>query len=671
MDGPDQKNLSCPGCGTDVALSLDITCVTVCPSCLKVLERGDVGLVDRGVLAPLHETRSRLRVGLRGRYDKKFFSVCGRVQITESQGNLWDEWYAAFDGGAWGWLAETGGHIWLSMAVEHPGYVPKFDQLRAGDVLTFDGKKYTVTEVDVGQVVAGEGEIPFHFTPDERIPFADLSGEGGGFGTIDYTFDPPRVYLGRELPVESFRLDRDIDTRIEGDKPDKRDPPPPAPPPDTICPGCAKKIDLRLPGATVRVVCPHCNMLSDLNGRAATAVRKVEIRAARGPQMWVPLGATGTLRGEKLTVVGWRIRAVHKQGTRYPWQETLLHGEKGYRYLDCTDGHFTFGRTIAAGDVSSSMDAVRYHGEKFERFSVGDAVIECLVGEWPWKVDPFDRNAVAEFVAPPLLLGRETSEGELDWTLSEHIPRAEVAAAFPTATLPPPSGVGAAEPFRHAAVFKIWRWAMLALVVAFTAKCTFASDRLVLDQIISLPARAESNQATGFTVTDRLSARPVESFPPPEPGQPMVVTTEAFDLAGGKNVMVEAHASVDNAWIFAAAEMLNEESGDLQPFSLEVGYYHGSDGGESWSEGGNVTDTRVSAMPEGPTLIRLEIERDPADLKPVELNLRVTEDSPNPLYLFIAMLLLSLFPLATWAMKSGHERRRWENSDFPKYQEDE
>jgi hypothetical protein len=270
VDGPDQKNLSCPGCGTDVSLSLDITCVTVCPSCLKVLERGDVGLVDRGVLAPLRETRSRLRVGLRGRYDKKFFTVCGRVQITESQGNLWDEWYAAFDGGAWGWLAETGGRIWLSMAVEHPGYVPKFDQIRAGDVLSFDAKKFTVTEVDVGQVVAGEGEIPFFFTPDERIPFADLSGENAGFGTIDYTFDPPRVYLGRELPVESFRLDRDIDTRIEGDRPDKRDAPAPAPPPDTLCPGCQKKIDLRVPGATMRVVCPHCNLLSDLNGRAAT-----------------------------------------------------------------------------------------------------------------------------------------------------------------------------------------------------------------------------------------------------------------------------------------------------------------------------------------------------------------------------------------------------------------
>lgn len=663
-------DLSCPGCGTDVALSLDITCVTVCPSCLKVLERSDVGLVDRGVLAPLRETRSKLRVGLRGRYDKKFFTVCGRVQLTESQGNLWDEWYAAFDGGQWGWLAEDRGRIFLSMAVEHPGYVPKFDQVRAGDVLTFADRKYTVSEVDVGQVVAGEGEIPFHFTPNESIPFADLSGADASFGTIDYTFDPPRVYLGRELPVDSFRLDRDIDTRIEGERPDKRDAPAPAPPPDSVCPACQKKVELRTPGQTVRVVCPHCGALSDVNGRALSVVRKVESQASRGPRMWVPLGLKCTLRGEALTVVAWRVRSVTKEGTRYPWQETLLYGDKGYRYLDCTDGHFTLGRTVSAGEVSAGMDVVRFEGTKFEKFSVGQAVTECLVGEWPWKVDPLGRHDVAEFVAPPRLLGREAGDGEIDWTLSEHVPRAELAAAFPSVTLPPESGVGAAEPFRHSAVFRVWRWAMLALTVAFFVKCATARDTVVLDHVVAIPAR-EAGTLPGFTVTDRLNTRPAETFPAPESGAPMVVTTEPFELAGGNNVMVEAGANVDNAWIFAAAEMLNEETGDLQPFSLEIGYYHGSDGGESWSEGGNLADTRVSAMPGGSTRLRMELERDPADLKPVEFTVRVLEDSPNPLYLFLAMVVLSLFPLFAWILKSGHERRRWENSDYPKNVDDE
>ena len=662
-------DLSCPSCGTDVALSLDITCVTVCPSCLKVLERSDVGLIDRGVLAPLRETRAKLRVGLRGRYEKKFFTVCGRVQITESQGNLWDEWYAAFDGGLWGWLAEDRGRIFLSMAVEHPGYVPKFDQVRAGDVLTFDDRKFTVTEVDVGQVVAGEGEIPFLFTPNESIPFVDLSGADASFGTIDYTFDPPRVYLGRELPVDSFRLDRDIDTRIEGDRPDKRDAPAPAPPPESICPACQKKVELRTPGETARAVCPHCNTLVDVNGRALTVVRKVEIQASRGPRMWVPLGLKCSLRGESLTVVAWRVRSVTKDGTRYPWQETLLYGEKGYRYLDCTEGHFTLGRSVAAGEISAGLDAVRFEGDKFERFSVGEAATECLVGEWPWKVDPFERGAVAEFVAAPRMLGRETTAGELDWTLSEHLPRAEVAAAFPSITLPPESGVGAAEPFRHKAVFRVWRWATLAVLLGFVVKCSFARDQVVLDQVVSIPARAAGTPG-GFTVTDRLNSRPAESFPAPESAAPMVVTSEPFELAGGKNIMVDASASVDNAWLFTAAQLLNEETGDLQPFSLEIGYYHGSDGGESWSEGGNLADTRVSAMPGGSTRLRMEIERDPSDFKAVELNIRVLEDSPNPLYLFITLVLLSIFPLFAWIMKSGHERRRWENSDFPKHVEE-
>jgi hypothetical protein len=653
-------DLACPSCGTDVAISLDVTCVTVCPSCLKVLERSDVGLVDRGVLAPLKETRSRLRVGLRGRYEYKFFTVCGRVQVTESGGNLWDEWYAAFDGGQWGWLAEDRGRIWLSMAVEHPGYVPKFSQVRAGDVLTFDGRSYTVSEVDTGQVVAAEGEIPFHFTPDERLPFADLSGADGGFGTIDYTFDPPRVYLGRELPVDAFKLERDIDLHVEGEPPTK-----PAPP-ESICPGCQKKVELRTPGETVRAVCPHCDMLCDVDGRALKAIRKVVIQSNAGPRMWLPLGATGTLRGEKLTVVAWRLRSVFKEGVRYPWQEALLYGDKGYRYLDCADGHFTLGRSIAAGEVSMDNAIVRYQGKKFERFSIGDAVTEAIVGEWPWRVDPFERNPVAEFVAPPLLLARELGEGEIDWTLTEHVDADEVAAAFPTGRVPPPNGVGAAQPYKHSHIFRIWRWAVLALVVGFTFKCSTASDAVVLDQIVSLDA-LPPNGTGGYTLTNRLAQKPTETFPPAEAGQPLVVTTDAFDLAGGKNVLIEARAGVDNSWVFAAGQMLNEETGDLQPFSLEVSYYHGVDGGESWSEGGQTTDTRVSSMPGGATRVQLEIERDPALTRPLELNLVVREDSPNALYLFLTLIFISILPFFAWILKSSFERARWENSDYPKH----
>jgi hypothetical protein len=131
--------------------------------------------------------------------------------------------------------------------------------------------------------------------------------------------------------------------------------------------------------------------------------------------------------------------------------------------------------------------------------------------------------------------------------------------------------------------------------------------------------------------------------------------------------MIEARAGVDNSWVFAAGQMLNEESGDLQPFSLEVSYYHGVDGGESWSEGGQATDTRVSSMPGGPTRIQLEIERDPAATRPIELNLVVREDNPNPLYLFLTLIFISILPFFAWIMKSAHERARWENSDYPKH----
>jgi len=237
---------------------------------------------------------------------------------------------------------------------------------------------------------------------------------------------------------------------------------------------------------------------------------------------------------------------------------------------------------------------------------------------------------------------------------------------FPTGRLPPPNGVGAAEPYKHSHIFRIWRWAVLALVVGFAFRCSTASDKVVLDQVVTLDALPPNGNG-GYTLTNRLEKKPAETFPPAEVGQPLVVTTDAFELAGGKNVLIEASAEVNNAWIFAAGQLLNEETGDLQPFSVEVSYYHGVDGGESWSEGGQSAGTRVSSMPGGPTRVQLEIERDPALTRPLEFTLLIREDNPNPVYLFLTLIFISVLPLFAWILKSSFERARWENSDYPKY----
>ena len=666
--------LRCPGCGSGVDLDFDVACVTVCSACLKVLERSDVGLKALGTLGPLRPTRSRLKVGMRGRYDLQFFTVMGRVQLTESSGNVWDEWYAAFDGGKWGWLFDDAGRIHLSIAQEKPGRIPRFESLQAGTTVTLGDKTHTIVEVDVASAVAAEGEIPFRLDPGENFPFADLSSEGGGFGTIDYSFDPPRVYLGRELSANAFVLDTALDTSMPDDPPKRT-----ATDEATVaCPKCAKPVRILAAGETVRVVCGACRTLCDVSidtppGRRPTDPAPSARLTVSGQAphlnvnestMALPLGAKGTLRGEALTLLGFRVRSVRKDGVRYGWQEYLLHGTVGFRFLDCANGHFTLGRTVAAGDVRVDGGYVRHKGQRYERFSVGRAQTDDLIGEWPWRVDPAAQEGTTEYVSPPFLLAQETSAGEVDWTLSEHITHRELAAGFPGFKAPAQRGVGAAEPFAHAAVPRLWLLASAALVAIFLASTVTASHKVVLQQRVEIPPL--STPGASYTVNTLSVTAPPVSFPMPPAGQPIVVTSEPFEVRGNKNLAVSAVAGVDNSWLFAAGQFLNEDSGDLQPFSVEVGYYHGTEGGEDWTEGSTTAGTRVSAMPEGSTRLQLEIERDPADVRPVTLDIEVVEDDPDPAYVLIGLILLGIPGVLVWMIRSGFERRRWEDSDFPK-----
>ena len=75
---------------------------------------------------------------------------------------------------------------------------------------------------------------------------------------------------------------------------------------------------------------------------------------------------------------------------------------------------------------------------------------------------------------------------------------------------------------------------------------------------------------------------------------------------GGRNVRVTVRAEVDNSWLDVEGDLIQQDSDLVQPFSAPVEYYHGMDGGESWSEGSKETSVYLSALPAGAYTLRLE-----------------------------------------------------------------
>ena len=372
---------ACPTCGAPVVFEIGSSIVKICEQCQTVIARGDRDLESLGKVAALVDTDSPLAIGLEGHFRDRPFELVGRVQYRHQAGGVWNEWYAAFCGDRWGWLAEAAGKFYLTFeksAAKLAGKLPAMDTLELGRKFTAPGLgALQVAELGVAQVISAEGEIPFRVEPGQDLRYADLAGRDGVFATLDYSDDPPRAYLGREVSLAELGLenaapaDEDQPRTIEGLQ--------------VSCPKCGGSLDLRAPDETLRVACPFCGALLDCdhgNLKYLKSLQKPKIKFA------LPLGAKGTLFGVAYVIIGSLRRYVRFDGVRYYWQEYLLYAPKlGFRWLVFSDDHWSFVEAVSPGEIDDEGTAVRYGGDKFKLFQRADAVVDHVLGEFTWKVE--------------------------------------------------------------------------------------------------------------------------------------------------------------------------------------------------------------------------------------------------------------------------------------------
>src|SRR5258708_4952451 len=200
--------VSCPSCGASIQFKLGSSIVMVCPYCRSVVARTDRSVEDLGKVSDLIDTGTPLSLGLKGKYKGQYFELTGRAQLGHPAGGMWDEWYVSFGGDHLGWLAEAQGRFYLTY--ERPGEasqgVPGFNSLALGQPVSGLGTKETfvVSEKASARAIAAEGEIPWLMKPGDEYYYADISAPDGKFGTIDYSVNPPVVFLGHEVTLDDL-----------------------------------------------------------------------------------------------------------------------------------------------------------------------------------------------------------------------------------------------------------------------------------------------------------------------------------------------------------------------------------------------------------------------------------------------------------------------------------
>lgn len=406
------------------------------------------------------------------------------------------------------------------------------------------------------------------------------------------------------------------------------------------CPNCGGQLTVSALGSTTTVVCQHCQSILDATHPLPTLVQKYNSKEIFKPD--IPLGTFGTLRGVKWKVIGYMVRM--DQGSSFSWNEYLLFNPYvGFSWLVQSAGHFSLAKVIHTLPQSLSDSQVTLNGKTFELFNSGNAVVKYVAGEFYWRVKVQDVTAMIDYISPPFMLSREGNLSELNWALSEYVAASEIQKAFPEqgSYLGYSVGVGANQdnPFQNDRGVVFWTWFLSILVIAAFGLYFNISkpEKVIFTDSIAIPSGVQKTK----------------------------VVSAPFDIPDGQgNINFELRSQLNNNWLYAGVELINEDTGDSFSFDDGVEYYSGNDSEGSWSEGSDRTDQVVSSVPGGRYHLEYDLQTDANQAK---AGVKIKRHGSMVMNFVLALLLISLYPLIREIRRRNFEKNRWSNSDFNPY----
>ena len=628
------KTANCPSCGAPLRFRGATSIVAVCQFCKATLVREGVDLQDIGKQADLLDDDSPIRIGADGRHKGRGFTVVGRIQYRYGSG-VWNEWYVLFADMKGAWLSDASREYTITFLLP-PQEVPKFEELKPGQQLTLGKDSFTAMNMEQAEVVAGEGELPFKFQSGWKADVADLRGEGNKFATIDYSEDPPHIYVGEKLPFDQFSFSGLRDpTQIGFTKGRAL---------TFKCGGCGSPVESHLATSEV-VACAACGTLTDITKGVGEVVQTAEKHKKKFKPS-IPLGAEGTWNTIKYEVVGLMRRQITVDGQKYAWTEYLLHNtERGYAWVSEYNGHFSIihnAAEVPKAATSLGKPRMKYLGHTFEHFQKSEPRVVYLAGEFYWQVRLGDKALCNDYVCPPMILSSEATGNELTWSFGEYAEGPALWKAFGLKDKPPrPIGVAPNQPSPHRGkVAFLWK--------AFLA---FAVIGLVYQAATATVSSVGTSNETRFTVTagDR--------------GQ---VTSEPFRIGGwiASPVTLNTTTNVSDTWLNLDMQLTNVDSGRAYGVKRALGF--NKVGG--LVDGSSVDVAEIDAVPPGRYTLAVNAAAGAsATAYPPPTfsgTVRTYRASPGWSNFWIFLVAIGLWPFIAWRQARGFESHRWSESDY-------
>lgn len=408
------------------------------------------------------------------------------------------------------------------------------------------------------------------------------------------------------------------------------------------CTQCAAPLQLYGGGRRIESIsCGYCGSVLDARKDYAT-IKKFSsvVRPYKYP---LKIGQQGALRGIAFTIIG-AIEYEMVSGES-SWLEYLLYSPThGYAWLEYENGHFVFShkvRDLPEGNINQlEKSRVSTRGRNYKVYEFYTAKVTYVEGELTWRAQLDDKLRLIDCIAPPYSYTQERTEQGVEYSAGEYLQPAEVASAFNIKEgFDKPVGIHGSQPFiannfirglvEGGRIFAPITFLLLMLVMFIGS-----GERIFYDNISAAEYLGENGSfARQFTVTqpDRL-------------------------------VELELSANLDNAWTWYDIEILKDEQ-PIFSLSQQISYYHGYEGGESWSEGARRVSTYFKVPEAGEYSFRLSGEGGSGNRGTTPQNaplfIQLTEGIIVSRYFLIITLISLLGWLSIPLYKLHFEALRW------------
>ena len=590
------------------------------------MARTDRGLDDLGKVAEIADSASPLKIGLQGDFKGHKFELTGRAQLRHELGGFWDEWYATFSNGWVGWLAEAQGKFYMTFFQPLPEgrRVPDFQNLQVGQQIEEipGNTPLMVTEKGTATSVAADGEIPYRLTPNEKSDYADLSGAGNAFATIDYSENPAWVFVGQQVSLDEMGLGSAKSAEREAARVASA---------AMGCPNCGGPLTLTAPDKAERVTCPFCNSLLDVNQGNLSFLKA--LTPSPSPHEFVlPVGAEGVFEDVKQKIIGAVVRSVTFDGVKYFWHEYLLYNPRlGFRWLVHSDNHWNYVQPVNPAEVvvneTSAKPSASYNGKTFKIFQDAPATVEFVKGEFYWRVEQGETVRARDFINAPLMLSQELTNTEVNWSLGTYKTNKEIEETFGVTDLPKPWAVAPNQPYTGGFYYTYGAIPLLLLLIVavFMIPLSGLKKNVLAQEIVLQPM---TNATT-----------------------PQTIFTQPFDLKGNRNVRITASSpGINNSWIELDADLVNEQNNEVESVPINMEYYQGSDSDGAWTEGSKEQDATLSSLPDGKYSLRIAGSWGNWQ-QPLPLRVKVEQNVVRGVNFCCAFIVLAIIPLLATVQK--------------------